>query len=136
MEILEAALACASGATPVKRLRPSIAPFDGDKIPVRAVHQAARGAQRIDRLLHAAENMVSADQFEQSEPRKALLRAHGFEPRDGDVDPPAAQPANEFGEHGCAGVVDLDQRVRLDHDQLRRRYDCRSARWRGENCRR
>ena len=79
-----------------------------------------RAGQRVDRLLHAAENVVAANQREQSKPREALLRPHGFEPRDRHVDAPVAQPADQLGEHRRAGVVDLDQRIRLDHDQLRR----------------
>src|ERR1700691_1168520 len=81
----------------------------------------ARPGEGVNRLLHAAENVIASDQREQSDPRKALLRAHGFKPRDRHVDSPATQATDEFGEHRRAGVVDFDQRIRLDHDQLWRR---------------
>ena len=128
----------AAARTPVKRLRRSIAPFDlRQKSGSRGRIKRCAARQRVNRLLHAAENVVAADQREQSDPREALLRADGFKPRDRHVDSPAAQPTDELGEHGRAGVVDFDQRIRLDHDQLWRWVlTQRSARWRGENCRR
>jgi hypothetical protein len=38
----------------------------------------ARPGEGVNRLLHAAENVIASDQREQSDPREALLRADGF----------------------------------------------------------
>ena len=73
--------------------------------------------QRLDRLFDAVEEVVAPDQGLEALASEALLGAHRFEPREGDVDAPGAQPRDECGEHRRAGVVDLAHRVGLDHQQ-------------------
>ena len=76
--------------------------------------------QRHHRLLDAVEEMVFADQRFEPQPRKALLRAHGFETRERDVDALGAQPPDQIAENFAAGIVDFHDRVRLDDDELYR----------------
>src|SRR5271169_151943 len=71
--------------------------------------------ERTYGFLDAMKKMVLADQRFEPQPREALLRANGFQARDGDVDAFAAQPSDDIAQYFRPGVVNFDDCIRLDH---------------------